>query len=220
MHTLIRLSLVVMVVAVGACGKSSPTSPSSSAKAAPNTNPSITSISVTSFGVSELGTFQGSASASDPDGDSLTFTWSIGGIAATGSSWSKTLSGNGTYTATVTVSDGKGGTAMDSRSFVVGNMTGTWQGITGPSELGTYRFALTQTLGVITGTYWDSTFGDGKLDPGEPGKIESNGNVTMRVKQGPFSDWYFNGVMDSTGRRVAGTVRGSGFTGQPFTIAK
>jgi hypothetical protein len=58
-------------------------------------------------------------------------------------------------------------------------------------------------------------FGNGKIDPAEPGRIDVGGNVTMRVKQGGFSDWYFTGVMDTSGRKITGTVRGSGSPDSP-----
>ena len=224
MTTLSRVLLACSFTGLCACGSSgggtttpTPTTPTPTAT---NHAPTISSMTVTSFGISELGTFTGTASAADSDGDPITYTWDIGGIAATGTSWTKTLSGNGTYTATLTVSDGKGGSVSDTRQLILGNMAGTWTGILGPTALGSFQFTLTQTLGVVQGTYFDSTFGAGKIDPAEPGKIDSGGNVTMRVKQGPFSDWTFTGVMDSTGRKIAGTVRGSGFMGQPFAIIK
>jgi len=218
--------LVLCLALTGGCSKDSPTSPTSTPTPTPtptpttNRAPTITGMTVTAFGISELSTFQGSVSVADADGDTVTVTWDIGGLAATGTAWTKTLIGNGTYTVTVTATDGKGGSATDTRSCTVGNMAGQWTGILGPAALGNYQFTLTQTLGVIQGTYFDTTFGAGKIDPAEPGRIDVNGNVTMRVKQGPFSDWYFTGVMEPSGRKVSGTVRGSGFTGQPFAIAK
>ncbi len=42
----------------------------------------------------------------------------------------------------------------------------------------------------------------------------------MRIKVAPFTDFTMTGQMDGTGRRVTGTVAGSGFTGQPFTMQK
>jgi len=203
----------------GGGGSTTPTTPTGPTTPT-NHAPSISSMTVTSFGISELGTFTGTANAVDSDGDTVTFTWDIGGLAASGTSWTKVLIGNGTYTVTLTVTDGKGGTASDTRTLTVGNMSGTWTGVSGPAALGNYQFALTQTGAVVQGTYNDSTFGAGKIDPAEPGKIDVNGNVTMRVKQGPFTDWYFTGKMDSTGRRITGTVTGSGFSGQPFAMAK
>jgi hypothetical protein len=52
------------------------------------------------------------ASASDPDNDPLTYAWNFGdGTNGTGAAASHTYSIAGTYTASVTVSDGKGGSA-------------------------------------------------------------------------------------------------------------
>ncbi|MFB3852236.1 MAG: PKD domain-containing protein [Vicinamibacterales bacterium] len=222
-----RNNLLAFILASGlaACGGGSGSpapspSPTPTPTPTPNRSPSITSMTVTSFGISELGTFQGSANATDPDGDTLTYQWDIGGIAASGSTWSKLLKGNGTYDVTLTVTDGKGGSATDKRPMTVGCMTGHWVGTQGPSALGQYYFDLTQNGAVVTGTYFDSTYGAGQTDPAEPGRIDVNGNVQMRVKQGPFTDWYFTGTMDTTGRRITGSVRGSGFTGQPFAIQK
>jgi len=42
----------------------------------------------------------------------------------------------------------------------------------------------------------------------------------MRVKVGPFTDFNMTGTMDPTGRQVSGSLQGSGFTGQPFTMVK
>jgi hypothetical protein len=226
MNRLSRILIACLLASLCGCGSGAsgtsnptPTNPTPTPTAT-NHAPAISSMAVTTFAISDLGTFTGAASATDADGDTVTYTWDIGGVAASGTSWTKTLQGNGTYTATLTVSDGKGGSASDTRQFTVGNMTGTWTGILGPTALGSYQFTLTQTIGVVQGTYFDTTFGAGKIDPAEPGKIDAAGNVTMRVKQGPFSDWYFTGVMDSSGRKITGTVRGSGFTGQPFAIVK
>jgi PKD repeat protein len=55
--------------------------------------------------------FSGSGS-SDPDGDSLTYAWSFGdGAQGTGATVSHTYSAAGSYTATLVVDDGHGGTA-------------------------------------------------------------------------------------------------------------
>jgi len=56
-----------------------------------------------------------SATASDPDGDTLTYSWNFGDGSApqTGNPVSHTFDDVGAYTVTVTVSDGNGGTASD-----------------------------------------------------------------------------------------------------------
>ncbi len=58
------------------------------------------------------------AGSSDADGDPLTYTWTFGdGQTATGLTASHTYAGGGTFTATLTVADGRGGPAT--RSFTV-----------------------------------------------------------------------------------------------------
>jgi aryl-phospho-beta-D-glucosidase BglC (GH1 family)/uncharacterized protein YjdB len=58
--------------------------------------------------------------SSDPDGDALTFTWSFGdNTSGTGSKPSHTYTAIGTYSAVVTVSDGKGGTANASITITI-----------------------------------------------------------------------------------------------------
>jgi PKD repeat protein len=67
--------------------------------------------------------FDGSAS-SDPDGDPLTYAWdfeSNGTVDASGAATSHTYAVDGTYTAKLTVSDGKGGTNSTTTRIDVGN---------------------------------------------------------------------------------------------------
>ena len=65
-------------------------------------------------------------SASDADGDPLTYSWTFGdGAVGSGASASHTYTVPGNYTATVTVSDGHGGTVTSSVSIVVGNVSVT-----------------------------------------------------------------------------------------------
>lgn len=62
------------------------------------------------------------AGSSDPDGDPLTFSWTFGdGGTATGVGPSHTYAAAGTYTVTLNVSDGRGGTASATVSAVVRN---------------------------------------------------------------------------------------------------
>jgi PKD repeat protein/glucose/arabinose dehydrogenase len=63
------------------------------------------------------------AEGTDPDGDELTYEWDFGDGSdeATGASVSHTYTAAGTYTATVTASDGNGGTDTAEVQVVVGN---------------------------------------------------------------------------------------------------
>ncbi|HYG74935.1 MAG TPA: DUF5060 domain-containing protein [Planctomycetota bacterium] len=61
-----------------------------------------------------------SAAASDPNGDALAYTWAFGdGASGTGPSTTHVYTTSGTYTATVTVSDGKGGSTIATAAVVV-----------------------------------------------------------------------------------------------------
>ncbi len=63
-------------------------------------------------------TFAGSGS--DPDGDALTFTWDFGdGASGNGASAAHAYTSAGPYTATLTVSDGRGGIATTSASVTI-----------------------------------------------------------------------------------------------------
>lgn len=217
------LALVVIAIASSACGGggSTPTTPTNpSPQIQQNRTPTISSLTIApNFGIANITTFAYSVSASDPDNDSLTYTWNIAGNAATGSAGQILFINGFEGTANVSVSDGKGGTVSDGRPFIVGSMTGNWTGTN--STLGTFTMNLTQTGTFISGTYADtSRFGPGRTDPAQPGIIRPDASFEIRMKQGGFTDFTFRGTMDNTGRRLAGGIFGSGFTGQPFVMLK
>ena len=213
------LSVFVCVI-VAACGGGSgsetPTPTSPTPPAPSNAAPSITAMSVTPFGIQQLSQFNFSASATDPNGDALTYAWDLSGNPASGTSGTMFFANGGSGTARVTVSDGKGGTATETRPFVVGSMSGSWRG----SYPG-YDFTsnLTQNGNGVTGDYRDQ-LGDGRLDPAYANTIDADGNVVLRYKQGIFLDFTLRGRMDQTGRRISGGVYGSGYNGEPFIMTK
>lgn len=78
-----------------------------------NRSPTIGSATVTPvYGAAPL-QVAASATVSDLDGDPVTVTWSFGPGTATGATASYTYQTAGTYTVSVTASDGKGGTATN-----------------------------------------------------------------------------------------------------------
>ena len=176
-------------------------------------------MSITAFGIQSLSQFSYNGSATDQDGDQLTYSWDIAGNALSGSSGAVTFTNGGAFIARLTVSDGRGATASDTRTFIVGSMSGTWRGAN--TQLGTFTLSLAQTAGFVTGTYADSSqFGPGRTDPAQPGTIRNDGTFEIRLKQGNFTDFTFRGQMDQTGTRLTGSIFGSGFTGQPFVMDK
>jgi Big-like domain-containing protein len=215
-----RVLIALFCVAVIACGGESKTAtaPTTTTPAPQaNRNPAISAMSMTAFGIQQLSTFNFSASATDPDGDPPTFAWDIAGNPASGTSGTMSFNVGGTGLARVTVTDGKGGTATDTRDFVVGSMTGRWGGTWS-------SFVFTSNLvqnngGLVTGDYVDQA-GPASLAQGVSNSIDINGRVTLRYKGGTFSDFTLTGQMDTTGRRITGVVNGSGANNTPFTMTK
>ena len=221
-HSYTRM-FVVSVIAIGlsACGGGggTPTGSSGTPTTPTQTNraPVISSMNFTpAFGIQQLTTFTYNANASDPDGDAITYTWDIAGNPASGTNGTISFSNGGNGTAKVTVTDSKGATTSDTRTFVVGTATGSW---TGTFDRWHFTSHLTQNSTAITGDYSDE-LGAGKLDPAVANTIDANGNVRLRYKQAVFSDWIFTGTMDSTGVRITGVVNGSGYSNVPFTMTK
>lgn len=190
---------------------------------AANRAPSFTSVTVTPpFGVQDFGLFTFNAAATDPDGDALVYTWSIGSNMRAGQTvQSGPFTTGGTFTASVTVEDGRGGVQTSSLTFIVGTMTGSWRGsVFNSNALPTFSMSLTQVLGFFAGEIM-TPVGSGQVGPsGALATINASGQVTMRIKVAPFTDFTMTGQMDTTGRRVTGSVSGSGFTGQPFILER
>lgn len=213
----------------GGASNSTPSTPSAPSTPAPPANraPLITSMNFApSFGIAQLTPFSFNAAASDPDGDAVTYSWSVGGNPFTGTNGTITFATGGNGLATLTVTDSKGATATDTRTFVVGSMTGNWNLVV--PNTGTLAMSLTQTTTFIAGAFTVAPggFGNaaagstGRTDPAQPGTIDGNGRVLIRLKIGVFLDATITGTMDSSGQRVTGSITGSGFSGQPFTMTK
>jgi hypothetical protein len=178
------------------------------------------------FGIAGITQFNFSSSASDPDGDALTYKWDFADGATRDGAAVAYNYGNvfGSSVVRLTVTDGKGGTASDTRPVTVGNLGGNWSGTLD-------HFPLTMTLsqdrsGNVTGIWTLPGTGiSGQLDPAAFNRIEANAHLVLRCKVtaggGPFgfSDFTLDGQMNTTdGNRLNGGVRGSGFGGEPFVL--
>ena len=89
-----------------------------------NSPPQITELSAQPTTVARGEVSASRCTAADPDGDVITYSWTCtgGSISGTGSTVTWTApSTPGIYTVTVTVSDGKGGTATSNVSITVTN---------------------------------------------------------------------------------------------------
>ena len=68
------------------------------------------------------------ASADDPDGDPLTYSWDFGdGTTATGSTVTHRFGSEASHVVTLTVSDGRGASVTAERSYVARTLTGEWR---------------------------------------------------------------------------------------------
>ncbi len=86
-----------------------------------NRNPVAQGTATPTSGPAPLTVAFSAAGSSDPDGDPLTFTWAFGdGTTAGGITTSHTYPTGGTFAASVTVSDGRGGTSVRPFTIAVG----------------------------------------------------------------------------------------------------
>ena len=156
-----RMSMVVIAVCLGSyCTDLSdierrPTAPTDVAVVLNNApllgeiavSPLINERDAALMGATEL-TFSLSESV-DPDGDPLSYSWEFGdGGTATGKSPRYVYNTGGAFAVRVTVSDGRGGTAIATRSVVVATLNGTWSGRITPrigSVLAATQFTLVVT---------------------------------------------------------------------------
>ena len=217
---LVASALCVSLVACGSGGNSGapPAAPSPTPSA--NRAPVINSLNFApQFGIMGVTQYAFNASASDPDGDPLNYSWDLAGNPFSGTNGTITFSSGGNGVARLTVTDSRGATTQDTRTFVVGTASGSWLVTSGP--LTGASFNLTQSVtGLVTGSFSLPGIGNGNTDPAQPGRIDGGAQLTMRVKIAPFTDFNMTGTMDSTGRQVSGNLQGSGFTGQAFTMTK
>jgi hypothetical protein len=220
---------LVTMAACGGGGSSTPTTPTTPTTPAPqpNRNPVINSVSVTpTFGIATFTTYTFASSASDPDNDSLTYSWDLAGNPRTGASQTIVFINGGDFSGTVTVSDGKGGSASQSVNFTSASTTGSWTGNI-PFTAGARAMSLTMTQSSTSGATtanWSvpSLSTTGILDPAAQNGIDASGRVTLRFKitNGSFLDFTFTGQMQTSGRSIVGSVSGSGFSGQPMTLTR
>ena len=182
-----------------------------------NNNPTIASVTVMPSSVAANGIATVSVVASDPDGDALTYSYSVSGgaIQGSGASASWTAPGQaGSCSVTVNVSDGKGGTASGNGSLTVTpavtQITGTASFPAGSSgDLSNAKVSIYTSLenwninspikwGAVTGSGASVTFTLTNVNPGnyylDVWKDNDNSGFWSRDD---FVGWYGSGGLGS-----------------------
>jgi hypothetical protein len=214
---LFRFGPIVLVVALitVACAKTElPTSPTDTGAPPPSANqpPVINSIAVSpSWGISTLQEYSFTSSASDPDGDQLTYSWDVGTTHSSDfASFRHTAMNAETATsqATLTVTDTGGLSSTSTVAFRSVSVTGNWSGTLGSTPM---TATLTQYLGGLVQGTWQLVGHEdnGQFGPsGAPGTIRADGTFTFRAKVlvGAYTDFYWNGTIDPTGQTMTGAL--------------
>ena len=184
-----------------------------------NHAPSAGSVaaSPTGAGVAAVTSFSFAAQGgTDPDGDSLTFTWNFGdGGSATGANVTHVFQGAGTFNVGLTVSDGKAEAKSADMPITVRNVNGTWVS----NVSGTIRtWTFTQSGTSVSGTY------SSNAAPGTPGTV--SGTITsQRTFSGTagltgFQSFTVSGSFDSAVSVLTVVANGSGFVGDTLTFTR
>jgi hypothetical protein len=226
--TAILLSLSLIV----ACKKKTPTEPTQ------NEAPVINSVTLSStFGITALSNPVITVVATDPDGDTLTYSWVVKSLTKqfgpfNGSQIAPTLDGPFSGKATVTVDDGHGhSVAADSNTFVVGAMNGLWecQSLQDFPNTSLFYLKMTQDAqGNLTAIITNSTGVpvNGGVEEGTHPSINGAGligNLQLKYSNGP--EIQMTGQLQANGQTVIGTfgdgnvvIDGKSLTGKPFTL--
>jgi PKD repeat protein len=164
-------------------------------------------------GLAAATSVQFSVQAADPDGDALTVTWNFGdGGSGSGNNPSHVYQNAGTFNVTVTVSDGEK-SATGSTSVTIRSLSGAWGGTLAGTLTSNCNF--TQNAAAITGTCNFPQVGDtGTIS----GTVSAALNVRFNCTIPGFQPFTFNGSADAEVNRLTGTVTGSGFNGNPWTL--
>src|SRR5436190_7702337 len=152
--------------------------------------------------------------ARDPDNDPLSFSWDFGdGGTAKEQAPRHVYNTAGSFTVTCTVSDGDHSDSS-STSVTVRSLAGTWTGtLQGVPE----TLVITQSGAVLGGTFSDMPYGTGVLS----GFVSTASPfVRFTVVQPGINPFTFSADPSADITSLTGTVNGSGFVNERFTMTK
>jgi hypothetical protein len=220
---IVALAGSVCLAACGGSGTPTPTPTPSTANRAPVVGSVV--VSPTGIGIDSATIFTFTAQGvSDPDGDSLTYSWSTSdgapAVSAT-AALAHVFMRTGTFDVRVTVTDPKGLSTSASMSVTIGNITGTWD-VTcahaffpfAPLFPAAFVVSITQSgsllFGTITGGGLSQSFpappSVGSVDAVRDPKRASFGVETAFNRWAPNDgDFYFNLTANDTLTSMSGS---------------
>ena len=153
------------------------------------------------------------AGANDPDGDPLSYTWDFGdGATATDQMPRHVYNTSGSFSVKCTVTDGKH-SETGNVSVMVRSLAGTWRGVLqGVQE----TLVITQSGAPVGGTVVD-VFGSGVISGFA---ATSPPLVRFTILESGFNPFTFTGNPNGDITTVTGSVNGSGYNNEPFTIMR
>ena len=153
-------------------------------------------------------------SARDPDNDPLSYAWDFGdGGTSNEKAPRHVYNTGGSFTVKCTISDGDHSVSADT-SVTVRSLAGTWSGtLQGVQE----TLVIAHSGAVLDGTLSDVPYGTGRLS----GFVTTSSPfVRFTVVQPGINPFTFIGDPSADITSLTGTVNGSGFVNERFTITK
>jgi hypothetical protein len=197
-----KLLLVGGVLAAGAAGVVVATG--GGKKNSPPTAGAI-AVSPDGVGISSATLFAFSApSASDPDLNSLTYSWDFGdGDSGTGPNVTHAFAVPGSFAVQLTVSDGQAQASASPVTVTVVSLGGTW---VGTQDGITRTLGIIQTRPVLTGTYHNSDCANstGSIQ----GQVSNPRQVQFEMSVQCWAATTFTGTADAAGNVLTGTAAG------------
>jgi len=158
------------------------------------------------------------ASASDSDGDTLTYTWDFGDSSSgSGASTTHVYNTTGSFTAKVTVSDGKK-EVSSTTTVTIKSLAGTWRGTLVDPMTGNIAETMnfTQSGATVGGTMSDA-FGPGTL----AGSVQNTSpRIRVTITQPPFNPFVYTADPSADVNTLTGVVNGSGYNNAPMNLTR
>jgi hypothetical protein len=149
----------------------------------------------------------------DPEGGELSYGWDFGdGSNGSGPSASHIYRREGSYTVTLTVSNGED-SARATASVTVGSLSGVWV-----SRLAgvTRTWTITQNGSSFSGTFTHSQLGGGTVR----GDLSPPRSMSAIAQIRGLNPWSFAGTIDSDINTFTGVANGSGFYNVEMTFRR